>query len=274
MNTILIPTDFSETALNAAHYAIGLANNMPVDRIILYHTHGGLYQVTEIPLEYIDIEINDRLSRMQDSLSEKLEKKEIEFIKISSGEHFFYDLLEISTKYHVDFIVMGITGKNIISQKLMGSNTVRIAKNANCPVFIIPPNATYKPIENILYTVHFTNKFVDEAPVNLIKKIVHQLGSKLHILNVSEGEVNPILLKNSITILHKTFDEIHPKYEFEDGDIISEIEDYIEDENIDLLTTVAYKHTFFESLFNGSITEKLAFHSDIPLLVMQPISKL
>ena len=37
MKTILVPTDFSHTAINATNYAIDFATQMRIDRIILFN---------------------------------------------------------------------------------------------------------------------------------------------------------------------------------------------------------------------------------------------
>src|SRR4051794_6359117 len=37
MKTILIPVDYSESAKNAAHYALSFAKQIAADKIILYH---------------------------------------------------------------------------------------------------------------------------------------------------------------------------------------------------------------------------------------------
>ncbi len=39
MKTILVPTDFSETAMNAAAYALPLAKQLGMDRIVLYNAY-------------------------------------------------------------------------------------------------------------------------------------------------------------------------------------------------------------------------------------------
>ena len=39
MNTVIVPVDFSETAENAAQYAVKLLTGHPDVEIILYHTY-------------------------------------------------------------------------------------------------------------------------------------------------------------------------------------------------------------------------------------------
>ena len=51
-------------------------------------------------------------------------------------------------------------------------------------------------------------------------------------------------------------------------DIIEGLSRYIATEKPDMLAMLSRKHTLFERLFTQSITNKLAFRSEIPLLVM------
>ena len=39
MNLVIVPVDFSELSLNAAHYAVQLLNGHDIAEILLYHTY-------------------------------------------------------------------------------------------------------------------------------------------------------------------------------------------------------------------------------------------
>src|SRR5690606_27892043 len=49
MKTILVPTDFSDTAYNAAVYAISLATNYGATRIVLYHAYELIVPIPDVP---------------------------------------------------------------------------------------------------------------------------------------------------------------------------------------------------------------------------------
>ena len=54
------------------------------------------------------------------------------------------------------------------------------------------------------------------------------------------------------------------------GEEIQEtIEDFIISQEIDVLTMISYKRTFFKWLFTSSFTEEMAFESSIPILALQ-----
>ena len=56
---------------------------------------------------------------------------------------------------HVDMVVMGITGSSRISQVFMGTNTLNVIRHINTPVMIIPPDAKFTGIKNMLFVSDF-----------------------------------------------------------------------------------------------------------------------
>src|SRR4051812_44904314 len=49
MKTIIVPTDFSATAYNAARYALELAAQLGTSRILLYHAYEIIVPVPDLP---------------------------------------------------------------------------------------------------------------------------------------------------------------------------------------------------------------------------------
>jgi nucleotide-binding universal stress UspA family protein len=54
-----------------------------------------------------------------------------------------------------------------------------------------------------------------------------------------------------------------------DTDVLEELEDYVEEENIDILVMVTHRYSFFKRLFQPSLTKEMAFEAEMPLLVYQ-----
>jgi hypothetical protein len=55
----------------------------------------------------------------------------------------------------------------------------------------------------------------------------------------------------------------------EGTEISSGIEKFIEENSINIMTMVDRKDTFFERLFNQSITQQMSYKSDVPLLILK-----
>src|SRR5678815_307786 len=112
MKTVIIPVDFSETALNAARYAAEMLSGSSNTNIILYnlYRHDNEYEMSGA---YLD-SLKEELLRKGD--------KEIECIR-EKGSDVVDSLERLAYQKSATLIVMGITGKSPMKQALIGSNT-------------------------------------------------------------------------------------------------------------------------------------------------------
>jgi nucleotide-binding universal stress UspA family protein len=162
---------------------------------------------------------------------------------------------------------MGVTGGNKVEEVLIGSNTISVAKHVTVPVFIIPKNASYRKLEQIVLACDF-KKVVDSMPVQAIKNILDVTKAKLHILNVSEKNTKPDEAFESL-LLDTLFQGYQPEYHFiHDTHFTEAINHFADEHAIDLIITIPKKHGLFEGLFRKSHTRSLAFHSHVPLMVI------
>ncbi len=277
MKTILIPTDFSETASNAAHYAINLAKDINIKKIILYNVYQTGINVIADPmipalgaldLDTIKIASEEGLEQFKNeikqSIPEEIEVKTIsEFTLITDG------INNIAERENVDIIIMGITGGGALQENFFGSNTINVARNSHTPIIIIPAEAEFKPIKNILFASDF-NKVVDSTPIQSLKKILDSLNSKLFVLHVEDyNKENVPDIKFESLMLDTLLAGYDKEYHFIDNpDFTEAINDFAKEKNIDLIITIPKKHVFFNSLFKRSHTKMLAFHTHVPLMVI------
>jgi nucleotide-binding universal stress UspA family protein len=138
MNTVIVPVDFSDISLNAARYAVKLLTGHPEVQIILYHAYDNPY-AEENALE--------NLGKFKEEL---LQNREANITVLAEHGDFLTELEKLARHRQADLIVMGITGKSSLAQVFMGSNALKMAENKFCPVMIIPSNAVYSEIKNVL----------------------------------------------------------------------------------------------------------------------------
>lgn len=277
MKTILIPTDFSETASNAAHYAINLAKDINIKKIIFYNVYQTSINVIADPmipalgaldLDTIKITSEEGLEQFKNeikqSIPEEIEVKTIsEFTLISEG------INNIAERENVDIIIMGITGGGALQENFFGSNTINVARHSHTPIIIIPAEAEFKPIKNILLASDF-NKVVDSTPIQSLKKILDSLNAKLFVLHVEDyNKENVPDIKFESLMLDTLLAGYDKEYHFIDNpDFTEAINDFAKEKNIDLIITIPKKHGFFNSIFKRSHTKMLAFHTHVPLMVI------
>ena len=273
MNSILVPTDFSDTAMNAGRYAVSLACDLGIQKIILYNAYQAPISADpSMPaVQLFDIDVLkktsvDGLNKFSSALQASCNRPMLfetksEFQLLTGGVE------ELCRHESIDAIVMGVTGGSKMEEVLIGSNTISVAKHVTVPVYIIPKNASYKTIRNVLLACDF-KKVVDTMPVQAIKNLLDLTRSKIHILNVSEKQTKPDEAFESL-LLDTLFQGYDPQYHFIHDTHFTEAINHFADNNaIDLVVTIPKKHGLFEGLFKKSHTKSLAFHSHLPLMVI------
>lgn len=274
MKTMIVPVDFSLTSINAAEYAAQMAKQANVEKILLYYTYGGSYQILDDGTDIVRAEANSQLQHLADSLIPMAgEAAKFELI---AGDGFLIDeVLELVEKHNADLVVMGITGKNTIEQKLIGSNTLRIASDSPCPVLIVPSQAKFETVKRVALSMKFKAGILDETPYEGIKNIIKDLNAEMVILNVADENhrVNPQNIQSGLNATHLMFDDVHAKIEFiGEEDVVDHVTAYVNNNEIQMLLSITHKQGFLESLFRGSVTKQLAFYTHVPLMVFKAIA--
>ena len=258
MNTVLVPIDFSETSINAARYAVKLLINHPEVEITLYHT-----------FDKPDEEEN-RIEGLQKLKEELLLNRAMNINICTEQGDFLTELEKLARHRQADLIIMGITGKSSLAQIFVGSNALKMAENKFCPVMIIPSNATYSEIKNVLLSTDLKN-VVSTTPSAPIKKVISTFNAKLHIVNVNSEHY--IELSEDYATeqqkLREMFAEFNPEFYFlRLYDVDDAINQFAQDKNIDLIITINKEHSLVHKLFITSHTKKLAYQSTVPVMVV------
>lgn len=259
MNTVIVPVDFSETSLHAAKYAAQLLVGHYGVTLILYHSYSKAADKDSIDQE---------LEALKTSLmSEHIVKMET----LSHQEDDFVEGLETAVRHrNADLVIMGITGKSAIAQVLFGSNTLKMAATKACPVLIIPEEARFSDIKNVLLTSDFKNT-LNSTPSVPIKNFLKVFNPTLHVINVDKDHYISLTeeYEKEKQDLKKLFEGFNPEFYFMRLFEMEEALDlFSKDKKIDLLIAIQKNHSFMENLFHRSRTKILSYRSKVPILVV------
>ncbi|MBC7722565.1 MAG: universal stress protein [Pedobacter sp.] len=276
MQTILVPTDFSATAKNAAIYAIELAKQIGATKVVIFNAYEAVMPTMTIDptvpsIMPIDIETYKNISETGlERLSTDLQaacNNQVILETLSDLNSLVSGISEAADKTGANLIVMGITGGNALEESLIGSNTVDVAKAITVPMIIVPPNAVFKTIEEITLAVDL-KKVAATTPTQPIKNLLDVIKAKLFVLHVNDGE-DEADKDDQMTVLNGLLEGYNPEYFFVNNiSFIDGINDFVDNKNVDLIITIPKKHSWFETLFKRSHTKLLAFHSHVPLMVV------
>jgi len=274
MKTILVPTDFSETAENALLAAMGIARERHAG-IVLINTWEVPFPATDIPFpaQYLAEETRTAEITSTEKLIDLVEKVKAAGIKHCEAVSRRGDLVaivaETATAMNADMIMMGTNGSKGLKSILISSNTVKMIRKAPCPVLVVPANTAYKGLKKILYLTQY-----QYSDFGILKKIAA-------LANIFDAE---------ITLVHFTFEQhsqgaqmlmeafaekvkqkIHyDKLSFKvlyGEDPEAKLLEYVEHKHADLLATSTHYRDLFDRLFGNSVSELIAYRSTMPVLI-------
>lgn len=271
MKTIIVSTDFSPAATNATNYAVDMALTIDAS-ILLVHVYQVPISFTDVPVVLVSV---DELRKSAEEQLEQL-KKNIEHI--TSGKLKVYtevkmgdvvDELSLLSDHIQPFaVVMGTKGHTAMERALFGSNTLTAIKKLHWPVICVPPGKEFgKGIKKIGLACDF-REVVKNTPTQSIKDLVKEFNGELHILNVDydNRQFNAETPEQS-ALLHSMLEELKPQYHFiKCRDIEEGINEFADQNNLDLVIAIPKKHKLLEGLFKRSSTRQLVFESHVPVM--------
>jgi len=257
MHRVVIPVDFSENSFNAARYTAQMLAGKTDAVAILYH-------------QYENKEDGGMCSNYLESLQKEMLDKgvaQVEF-EIAMGGDLVENIVRLAHTRRATLVTMGITGKSGIKQILMGSNTLKLVNENLYPVLIIPPDAVYNEIKNVAFATDFKDVEVT-TPSVLINSVLEMFNPMLNFVNVNSEHYVSITeeYQQGKEKLQEMFRDYKTEFYFIGmNDFYEAIDNFIKDYNIDILITIPKHDSNDRSLFKSSHTQKLAYHSHIPIL--------
>ena len=272
MKTILCPTDLSKSSENAVHYAVELARKFNA-KILLMHAYETPVIYTDVTIASVAIDYEalreSALKQLKKFYSKILEKaKEVRFELILQQGLPSARTLEIAIEKKVDMIVMANTSSTQIQRFLIGSNASRVLREASCNVMLVPPKARYAGFKKIVYTTDLSDQNL--AASNRIVLFAQTFNSEMVFLNVD----NTSLFhdeRDLERVTHRIRQFVdYPKmkgFVCTDLNIADGITFFLKNQKADCLAMATHHRGLIKSITNPSITKRVAYKTDIPLLV-------
>ena len=289
MNKILVLTDFSDNANQAAKYACLLAKNSNTKSILLFHNFDasamlspnemssllapveatGIFNNYEWASEQIELIKKENLQEMEELRNQLLPllppNTQIEFRLETSN--FSEAVNRICKEEAVDLVVMGIKGRTGIEKVLMGSNAIKAIESLRHPLLIVPRDATVEAPETILIATDL--KTVNERTLLQLDQLLSDLDTKVFALNVMAADATIEKTKSDAAPLQQQLIKHSAEFHFIKGeDVETGINQFAIDHKVSMIISLHRVKNFLDSLFHRSITKKLAWHTKIPLLVI------
>jgi len=272
MKTILVPTDFSDNAMNAINYSAEIALFTKA-KIILFHAFHIPTIPSDVPyvmpFDEIEKDALNALTKTKENIIHKYGKGLAIDCKATMG--FAVDEInEMIHKLKIDLVIMGMNGGGYLSEKIVGSITTSLIRKAKCPVIAIGEHVKFKSIKKIVLACDY-KKIDDISILEPLKEFIKLFKSHLYILNVNSEPGSMSSSEKSLggAQLEHSFKELDHSFNFiENENIVDGINQFVDANNVDMIVMIPRKHTWIENLFQERNTKHMAFHSHIPLLAL------
>jgi nucleotide-binding universal stress UspA family protein len=282
MRKILIPTDFSDNAMNATKYALELFKYDICQFYIMHAFQDEIYDDESLlnrkKLDTVTKSVHKTSVKKLEGILKQI--KEIspnprhEYHIISSNNILVDEADRVVDEENIDIIVMGTRGETNDRRLTFGSHTLQVLKYVQCPVLAIPENYKYIQPKHVLFPTNFMIPY-KRRELKLLCEMVFPFRSKINVVYISKSdklsmrqEDNKNFVKNELCKNHIDFTTIKQK------DITKTILNYIESNKVDMLVMVNTRHSFLENILFQSTVSKLSLHLEIPFLALQNIKRI
>jgi len=284
MKTYLIPIDFSEAAINAAHYAAALSRQSNTESIILLNAYYISPYETMLPdpnmmmLREQEIEENtaDRIKQLN-HLEKQLQKEVRDGVKIQvllKHAHLLRAVVDTVAEEDVDVVFLGSKGNSSAGDDAVGigSHVINVSKASSVPVIIVPPTYHYQLVDSAVIACDFM-QVKENVPMEVLHKLFGNQQIKLLVVNIDKegkhasGDAEQLAEESA---LHKMLEKYKPRYYYINHDnVIKGILNFADKHNAHMVIALPHRYSFFQSLLHSSISQQLASSSPVPVLLLK-----
>ena len=276
MKSILLPTDFSNNSLNAIKYAVSIFKDVSCNFYLLNVQKASSFISDDMMVMSASTTIYETLiSAAKKSIENIIQKIEA---KYNNEKHHFHSIVDYdnlidsinqtSKIRNIDLIIMGTKGASGLKKVLFGSNTVHVMQRCHVPVLAIPDNYKFTGLSKVAFsTNHLSpNTLEDLGP---LKELFMLYDFDLDILHLIEEDNAYYKVFNNESFFKANFNNVKHQYFTTNSEtILDAVQNYIAENNIEMLAIMNKKHAFLQRLFKNYLVKTIAFKVEVPFLVM------
>lgn len=273
---ILFPTDFSEKTENALPFLVDMAKKTKSE-IVFFNAYRIPQMITDLPYDAIEEEVKTMEKASLSNLSNIIDKVKEQYPEmdtncVSRAGEFAAELKDVVEDYNISLIVMATKGVEGIATSIFGTHAATAIESVNCPVIVVPQQTPFSTIKNIAFASEYHES--DIETIQFLADIADLFDAKLTVVNVyAENLILERLRTNEFQDIVKEsvkYPMISFKY-LKGDDVYATIENYVEENDVDLIAMTTHHRKLFEKLFQQSITKKMVKHGKTPLMAFHAV---
>ncbi len=277
INSILIPTDFSDLSKSALKVGIAIAGRQNAAITLLHVIDKFVYlSPPEVFLPDVQIPADIKLT-IEDKIKELAERIQIESGIQITGKVLIGtpsdNICQLAFNENFSLIVMGAHGISGLREFYIGSEAFRVVKNAKCPVLTIPGNWKKTDFKKVLFPIRLLLGTFDKYFFS--RPIIEKNNSELLILGLAEKEK-----PGEIKEISNLIDQI--KHQLNNDNVVFQTElspcenfpakviKMAEKHDVDLIIVTANLDQDYKAYYVGPFVQQIVNHSRHPVLSIKP----
>lgn len=271
--TIIYPTDFSTCAENAFDYTVAMAKALEgIIKTVHFIDVSDTITSDENP-----VKIMKELEILEAKAKRRLKARNKEILdsgidcqyKILKSDRFSW-LTNYISEQKPDLVVMGTQGANATENKILGSETYKVIKSSSSPILAVPEMAVFNGLKRIIFATDYQKSDIDH--LELIAKIASYYDAVIDVVHVAQKDFDDSEYHRNV---HDLKSQIFARVSYRNIDfkllhatnVAERIEILLKESGADLLVLVTKKSSFFDRLFNKSLTKRMVYHTHTPMLI-------
>ncbi|NND77020.1 MAG: universal stress protein [Flavobacteriales bacterium] len=271
MKKILVPTDFSECALAASKFAMELSQLAKSD---LHFLH-----LMKTPVDWVKLpkekeknfpEVLKNIRESKNLLNDLIHRSSL--LGVSATQFLAFDsrienIIGHIDDHHHDLVVMGSHGSQGLKDKIFGSTSQRVLRNAKVPVLIIKKEIE-EPIKKIAFISEFSE--INRATIEYSFAFAQLFSADIELVSINklenDDEKKRIEKEMDRVITYHTQNNKINKKIINKPDIRLGSMDHIKGSKPDLICMITHGKSGLMQLFAPSVSEKIASDIQLPIL--------
>lgn len=273
MKKILVPTDFSDQALNAIKAAIILAKKTNAEIILLH--------ILDLPQQGNDlINVGTKIPEVlffknaaEKKLSELAQHPMFEDLRINTSlilDKTSLGVVKAAQTNKCDLIVIGSHGTSGVKEHFVGSNTEKVVRYSPVPVLVIKGQTIDFNISHFVFASDFSDGM--KKPFLQALRFSKIIDATFTLLMVNTpNNFKPTYIAEEILedFLEDISEEDYNLEIYNDLDIEKGIANFSTKVNADLIGIATHGRTGISHFFNGSVSEDLVNRSKCSVITFR-----
>jgi nucleotide-binding universal stress UspA family protein len=276
MKKILVPTDFSDYALNAAKLAASLAKKFDARIYFLHVVSMPVYETGVIPGQSSQ-DIAEGLfilKKVKMDFQKLLQQDFLKGVNVASAVQYdgvYESVVKQAKKHEIDLIVMGTHGSSgYVNDFFIGSNTDKIVRLSETPVITTREEVVNPEFDKIVFASDFGDGVAESF--RRVADMADTLKAKVELVRIITRDdfyySGPMLDAMDVFAKENGLAN-YDCHVYSAESVQIGINEFSQRVNADMVTTVTHGRRGLARLFNGSVTSDVMKSSPLPVMTIR-----